>query len=138
VAIGFLIGFRVDNGLAAALAAFGLCLLYGFCFCWLFNTLGLIAGSPQAAQSLSLFVFPVVFVSSAYVPVTTMPGWMQWFAQNQPITPMVNSVRILTEGRAAALALGHPLGHYLPVSLFWCAVLVVVFAPLSVARYRRS
>jgi ABC transporter DrrB family efflux protein len=138
VGIGLLIGFRVHDGTGPALAAFGLCVLYGFAFCWLFNTLGLYSGSPQAAQSLSLFAFPLSFVSSAYVPVATMPGWMQAFAQNQPITPMTNAVRILTQGRPAEVALGHPLSAYLPVSLLWCAVLVAVFAPVSVARYRRS
>jgi ABC transporter DrrB family efflux protein len=138
IAIGLLVGFRVHDGAGPALAAFGLCLLYGFAFCWLFNSLGLYSGSPQAAQSLALFVFPLSFVSSAYVPVATMPGWMQWFAENQPITPMTNAVRILTQGHAAEVAVGHPLSACLPVSLLWCAVLVVVFAPLSVARYRRS
>lgn len=138
IAIGMLVGFRVDDGTGPALAAFGLCMLYGFAFCWLFNALGLYSGSPQAAQSLSLFVFPLSFVSSAYVPVATMPGWMQWFAENQPITPMTNAVRILTQGQAAEAALGHPLNAYLPVSLLWCVALVAVFAPLSVTRYRRG
>ena len=112
-------------------------LLYGFAFCWLFVALGLFAGSPQAAQSLSFLVFPLTFVSSAYVPVSTMPGWMQAFAYHQPITVMVNTVRILTQGHAAAAVLGHPLGYYLPASLAWSALIVAIAAPLAVMRLRR-
>ncbi len=69
--------------------------------------MGLFAGSPQAAQGLSFLVFPLSFVSSAYVPVSTMPGWMQGFATNQPMTQMVNTVRLLTGGPAAQELLGH-------------------------------
>ena len=67
------------------LAAFGLTLLFGFAFVRLFIGLGLVAGSPQAAQGLSFLVFPLSFVSSAYVPVSTMPTWMQGFAAHQPM-----------------------------------------------------
>src|SRR5580704_10928429 len=81
-AIGVLVGFRVQNGALAAAAAFALCVLFGFAFVWLFIGLGLMAGSPQAAQGLSFLVFPLTFVSSAYVPVSTMPGWMQAFANH--------------------------------------------------------
>ncbi len=89
---------------ADALAAFGLTIVYGFAFVWMFIFMGLAAGSPQAAQSLSFLVFPLSFVSSAYVPVATMPGWMQAFATNQPMTQMINTVRLLTGGPAAAAA----------------------------------
>jgi ABC-2 type transport system permease protein len=136
-AIGFAIGFRIHGGAGPALAAFGMCALYGFAFCWLFVALGLFAGNPQAAQSLSFLVFPLTFVSSAYVPVSTMPGWMQPFANHQPVSAMVNTVRILTEGHAAEAVLGHSLGYYLPVSLAWCALIVIIAAPLAVIRLRR-
>jgi len=85
-AVGFLVGFRISGSTTDALAALGLTVLYGFAFVWLFIALGLMAGSPQAAQSLSFLVFPLSFVSSAYVPVSTMPGWMQGFASHQPMT----------------------------------------------------
>ena len=136
-AIGFAIGFRIHNGVVPALEAFGLCVLYGFAFCWLFVALGLFAGSPQAAQSLSFLVFPLTFVSSAYVPVATMPGWMQVVANHQPVTAMVNTVRILVEGHGAAAVLGHPLHYYLPASLAWSALIVVMAGPLAVIRLRR-
>ncbi len=100
------------------MAALGLTILYGFAFVWLFIALGLAAGSPQAAQGLSFLVFPLSFVSSAYVPVSTMPGWMQAFANNQPMTQMVNTVRLLTGGPQAEQLLGHPVSYYLvPVAV---------------------
>jgi ABC-2 type transport system permease protein len=137
-AFGVLVGFRTHNGAGAAAMAFGLCALYGFAFCWLFIGLGLLAGSPQAAQGISFLVFPLSFVSSAYVPVSTMPGWMQAFASHQPLTAMCNTVRLLTEGHASELLLGHSLATYLVPSLLWSAGLVVLFAPLTVWRLRRS
>ena len=94
-AIGFLVGFRPAGSLADSLIAFGLVVVFGFAFTWLFIVIGLFAGSAQAAQGMSLLVFPLTFVSSAYVPVETMPGWMQPIAQHQPITYMVDSVRAL-------------------------------------------
>jgi ABC-2 type transport system permease protein len=135
---GVLVGFRVHNGPGAAAAAFGLCVLYGFAFCWLFIGLGLLAGSPQAAQGISFLVFPLSFVSSAYVPVATMPGWMQGFASHQPLTYMSNTVRLLTEGRGAQEILGHSLSSCLLPSLYWSAGLIIVFAPLTVWRLRRQ
>ncbi len=87
---------------------------------------------------MSLLVFPLVFVSSAYVRTDTMPGWMTWIAEHQPITPMVDAVRSLTLGNRSAEVLGHASSHYLLAALVWSAVLVAAFAPLAIARYRRS
>lgn len=137
-AIGFAVGFRIHGSLSEALAAFGLCIVFGFAFEWLFIALGMFAGSAQAAQGLALMVFPLTFVSSAYVPIETMPGWMQTIAANQPITHMVDAVRALTQGPAAEAVLGHPASYYVTRSLLWAAAIVVVFAPLAVARYRRG
>ena len=135
---GVLVGFRTQNGPAAAAAAFGLCVLYGFAFCWLFIGLGLVAGSPQAAQGISFLVFPLSFVSSAYVPVSTMPGWMQAFANHQPLTYMSDTVRLLTEGDAANHLVDQSLRGSLVASLLWSAGIFVVFAPLTVWKLRRS
>ena len=135
---GVLVGFRTQNGPAAAAAAFGLCVLYGFSFCWLFIGLGLVAGSPQAAQGISFLVFPLSFVSSAYVPVSTMPGWMQAFANHQPLTYMSDTVRLLTAGHAANHLVDQPLPSSLVASLLWSSGIFVVFAPLTVWKLRRS
>jgi len=137
-AIGFAIGFRLLGSVAAGLAAFGLCVIYGFAFTWLFITIGLLAGNAQAAQGMALIVFPFTFVSSAYVPVATMPGWMQAFARNQPITPMVNAVRCLVLGSPHLAGLSGTTAHYVVLSLAWSVALVAIFLPITVARYRRG
>ncbi len=136
--VGFAVGFRIGGSAAQAVAAFGLTVLYGFAFVWLFIAMGLFAGNPQAAQGLSFLVFPLSFCSSAYVPVSTMPGWMQAFAQHQPMTYMCNTVRLLTGGPAAEQLLGHSLSSYLWPSLAWTVGLIVVFAPLAVWKLKRS
>ncbi len=136
--IGFAVGFRLGGTVAQGLAAFGLTVLFGFAFVWLFITMGLVAGSPQAAQGLSFLVFPLSFVSSAYVPVSTMPGWLQGFANHQPLTYMVDSVRWLTGGPAAHALLGHSLSYYLLPALLWSLGLVLVFAPLAVWKLKNS
>jgi ABC-2 type transport system permease protein len=137
-AIGFAVGFRLHNGTGQALLAFALCVVFGFALSWMFVALGFVAGSPQAAQSTAFLVFPFTFVSSAFVPVSTMPSWMQGFAAHQPVTEMVNSIRILTEGDAAQSALGHSLATYFPWALVWALVIVLVCAPFAVVRLRRG
>ncbi|HKA05477.1 MAG TPA: ABC transporter permease [Acidimicrobiales bacterium] len=137
-AIGFAVGFRIETDWLSALGAFGLIVVFGFAFTWLFIAIGLYAGNAQAAQGMSLLVFPLSFVSSAYVPVDTMPGWMQAFAEHQPLTEMVNAVRALTLGDAATAVLGHSTAYYVVASLLWSAGLVLVFAPIGVLRYRKG
>ncbi len=138
VAIGFAVGFRLHASAPDALAAFGLLVAFAFAFEWVFVTLGLFAGSAQAAQGLALLVFPLTFVSSAYVPVQTMPGWLQGFAAHQPLTYMVDAVRALTQGSGVEAVLGHGAGFYVVRSLLWAAGIIAVFAPLAVARFRRG
>jgi hypothetical protein len=137
VAIGFAVGFRLGGSVQAALAAFGLLIIIGFAFIWFFIALGLVAGSPQAAQGMGLVVFPLTFVSSAYVPVETMPGWMQPFAEHQPLTVMINAVRALTQGPAAEALLGAPANVYIGRSLLWALGIVAVFGALAIAQYQR-
>ncbi|MBV9284086.1 MAG: ABC transporter permease, partial [Acidimicrobiia bacterium] len=99
--------------------------------------IGLFAGNTQAAQGMSLLVFPFSFVSSAYVPAKSMPGWLQAFANHQPLTMMVDAVRALTIGAGHA-GLTHPTSYYVTGSLLWSAALVAVFAPIAIARYNRG
>jgi ABC-2 type transport system permease protein len=137
-AIGFAVGFRVHGSAGQALAALGLCVVFGIAFEWLFVLLGLVAGNAQAAQGMALLVFPLSFVSSAYVPVKTMPGWLQAFAQHQPLTFMVDAVRALTEGGSATALLGHSTAYWVVGSLARAAGIVAIFVPLSALRYRRG
>jgi ABC transporter DrrB family efflux protein len=137
-AIAFAVGFRLHSSVPDALAAFGLCVLFGFAFEWMMITIGLVSGTPQAAQGLAMLVFPLSFISSAYVPVRTLPGWLQAFATHQPLTYMVDSVRSLTEGGAAQSLLGHHAEYWVLRALLWSAALIIVFAPLAALRYNRS
>lgn len=137
-AIGFAVGFRVHGSVIDALAAFGLCVAFGFAFMWLFALVGLLAGTAQAAQGMSLMVFPLSFVSSAMVPVDSMPGWLQPVAENQPVTAMVNAVRSLVLGDPSLGGLTRSTTHWVLLSLGWSAAMVLLFAPLAVQRFRRS
>jgi ABC-2 type transport system permease protein len=137
-AVGFAVGFRLGGDLTPGLAAFGLCMLFGFAFSWLFITIGLVSGNAQAAQGMSLLVFPLTFVSSAYVPVDSLPSWLQPIAEHQPITYMVDSVRALCLGDQAQAVLGHGVGYYLVPALLWTAAIVAVFGSIATALFRRS
>jgi ABC transporter DrrB family efflux protein len=136
--VGFAMGFRTSAPLGGLVAAIALCVFAAFAFTWMFVLLGLIAGNPQAAQSLGLLVFPFTFVSSAFVPVQSMPGWMQAFANNQPLTQIVNATRAYSLGDRAEQVLGHPASYFAVRSAFWCLVFIAVFAPLAARRYRRG
>ena len=85
-----------------------------------------------------MIVFPFAFVSSAYVPVSSMPGWLQAFANHQPLTYMVDSVRALTLGPHAQALLGHPSSYYVTRALIWALVIIAVTVPFAVAKYRRG
>ena len=133
-AAGVAVGFRLHAGVPSALAAFGLCVLAAFAFDWLFIVLGLVAGNAQAAQGMSMLVFPLTFVSSTYVPVESMPGWMQAFAAHQPMTPLIDAVRALAIGNATGAAAGPPLA----ATLLWLVAIVAVAAPLAALLFGRD
>lgn len=136
--VGFLVGFRLHGSILAGLAAFGMCVVFAVAFASVFITLGLLARTGQAAQQMSMVVFPFTFLSSAYVPVSTMPSWLRVFAENQPITPMVDSVRALTLGDVAPAVLGHDALYFVTRALLWAVAIVLVFTPIAIRRYRRS
>ncbi len=129
--IGFLVGFRVQTNALAALAAVAMILLFAFSLSWVFASIGLAVGNPEAAQAASFPLLAIfVFASSAFVPLDTMPGWLQTFAAHQPVTAAINAVR--------ALLLGGPTASYVVQAIAWCVGIIAVFAPLAVHRYRRS
>ena len=136
-AITVALGFRIHGGVPAALLAFVLCLVYGAAFTWPFITMGLVAGTAQAAQGMSFLAFPIVFVSSAYVPVESMPSWLQPIAEHQPLTSMVGSVRALALGDDAEGVLGHSAGWFAVRALLWSAAIVAVFVPLATRKFAR-
>ena len=136
--IAFAVGYRLHGSAAEGLAALGLVVLFGFAFEWVFIAMGLFAGTAQAAQGLGMIVFPFAFVSSAYVPVASMPGWLQVFAEHQPLTYMVDAVRSLTLGDQAQALLGHPTSYFVVRALAWTAGILLVALPLAVMKYRRG
>jgi ABC transporter DrrB family efflux protein len=135
--IGYAVGFRTGGPALDVVAAYALIVVFGLALGWVFITLGLVAGNAQAAQGLGMIVFPFSFVSSAYVPVESMPGWMQAFAENQPITAMTNAVRSLMQGGPQVVGLDHTTGHWVVVSLLWSAALLALFVPLASWRSAR-
>lgn len=136
--VGFAMGFRTSAPLSSLLLAVALCTFAAFAFTWMFVLLGIVSGNPQAAQGMGLLVFPFTFVSSAFVPVESMPGWMQSFAQNQPLTQIVNATRAFSLGDDAERVLGESAGYFATRSIFWCVLFIVIFAPLAARRYKRG
>ena len=100
--------------------------------------MGLFAGNAQAAQGMGMIVFPFAFVSSAYVPVSSMPSWLRVFAEHQPLTYMVDAVRALTLGPHAQALLGHPSSYFVSRSLAWTLAIIAVSLPVAVVKYRRG
>lgn len=137
-ALGFAFGFRLHGSASQALFASALCVICGFAFVWMFVGIGLLAGNAQSAQGMSMAAYPLIFISSAYVPIRTLPGWMQPIAAHQPVTIMCNAVRSLALGNPAVAGLGHTTTYWVILSLVWAAGLVVIFAPLAAIGYSRS
>lgn len=129
--VGTLVGFSPEGGLPSVLAAAGVVLLFSFALSWMAALVGLSATDAETAQTTMFpLLFPLVFASSAFVPTTSMPGWLRVWADNQPVTATVDAARALTQGVATA-------GDVLP-SILWSAAIIGLFAPLAVRRYRRS
>jgi ABC transporter DrrB family efflux protein len=129
--VGFLVGFHVHTNAARFVAALLLVLLFGYTFSWVFATVGLLLRNPESAQAAAFPVMaPLVFASSAFVPVASMPGWLQPFAAHQPVS--------VTASAARALILGTPVTSDLLQTLAWAAGILLVFVPFAVWRYRRA
>jgi ABC-type multidrug transport system permease subunit len=130
-AVGLIAGFRFSTSLEEITLGILLMLFLGYAFSWVFAFLGLTASSPEAANAYGFTIlFPLTFISSAFVPVETMPSWLQWFAGHNPFTYMVNAAR--------ALFVGTPAGDSVWLAFMWGALITVVFAALSIWRYRRA
>jgi ABC transporter DrrB family efflux protein len=134
----FLVGFRLHGGIGAGLLAFALIIVFSFTFEWVFIATGLYASNAQAAQGMALILVPFTFVSSAYVPVSSMPGGLRGTTEHQPVTYMIEAVRSLTGGERAEALLGDPAGYFVARSLICSAALLLVFGAIAVARYRRG
>jgi ABC-2 type transport system permease protein len=129
--VGVIAGFSFDAPLTHIVAGILLLLLFGYAFSWVFAFVGLTATSPEAAQSLGFIViFPLTFISSAFVPVESMPAALQAFAEVNPFTIVVDAMR--------SLFLGAPAGNNIWGAVAWSLGIIAVFATLSVAKYKRA
>jgi ABC transporter DrrB family efflux protein len=129
--VGFLVGWRIHTNVLGLIAGGLVVLMFGFAMSWIFATVGLALGDPESAQAAAFPVLaPLVFASSAFVPVESMPGWLQSFASHQPVTLTVNAVRALT--------IGGPTARPVLEALAWIVGILVVFATVSVRLYRRT
>ena len=129
--VGFLVGWRIHTNVLGLLAGAGLVLLFGYAMSWIFATVGLALGDPESAQAAAFPVLaPLVFASSAFVPVERMPGWLQVFAAHQPVSVTASAVRALT--------LGGPTASLVIQSLAWIFGILAIFMTLSVRLYRRA
>jgi ABC transporter DrrB family efflux protein len=141
VVVGMLVGFRFHNGVGPAALALLICLVFGFSFLWFFAFMGMAVKDTETAQVAAFLpVFPLAFASSIFTRIQTMPGWLQVFARNQPVTKAVNAVRGLTQGHARMAKLGYPEATSTLViqALIWCVAITAVFATLAINRYRKG
>ena len=131
VVTGLLIGFSFHTSVGEVLLGVVLMVFFGYAFSWIFALLGMLVSSPEAANSVGFIaVFPLTFISSAFVPTDSMPNWMAAFADVNPFTTVVDAMR--------ALWLGTPAGNDVWGAFAWTLGILVVFAPLAVARYRKA
>jgi ABC transporter DrrB family efflux protein len=131
IGVGLLVGFSFKTGLLEIVGGIALLLLIGYAFSWVFAFIGLTASSAEAANAFGFTIlFPMTFVSSAFVPVESMPSWLEVVAENNPFTKMVNAARDLFVDVSA--------GNDVWLAVAWSLAIVAVFAPLSAWRYRRA
>jgi ABC transporter DrrB family efflux protein len=131
IVVGLIVGFSFDSPVYEIVAGILLLLLFGYGFSWFFALMGMVASSPESAQSVGfLAIFPLTFASSAFVPTESMPSWLEAFADINPFTIVVNAIR--------ALWLDAPAENYVWGALAWTVGMIAVFAPLAVRAYRRA
>ena len=129
--IGTVVGFRFNNGVAGAIGAVVLVMLFSYSFSWMFASIALFVREPEAVQSATFLpLFPLIFAASTFAPTFTMPGWLEAFADYQPVSVTVDSVR--------AMAQGGELAGPMIKSLFWCFTMLAIFVPLAVWQFKRT
>jgi ABC-2 type transport system permease protein len=129
--MGFILGYRPGAGIGGVVAAGLLVIAFAWCLSWIFAFLGMIAKSASGVQGISLLIlFPLTFLSNAFVPISTLPGWLQGFVKVNPISHLISAVRQLTTHGT--------IGHDFWLSIAGALVIVAIFAPLTVQAYMRK
>ena len=128
--VGSLLGYRVHGGVTGVLGVYVLVLIFTLAVSWVAVLVGVMVDNPEKVQIFGFVVtFPLTFTSNAFVPTNTMPGWLQAWVKVNPVTILADAVRDLLNGTVSASAIGQ--------SLVWALIITVVFAPLSVWKFRR-
>ena len=131
LSVGFAVGFRPEGGLPGTLAGFLVLLVFSFCLSWVWTMVSLLMPSEEAVMGVSMtLIFPLTFASNIFVPTETMPGWLQGVVEANPVSVLVTAIRELMVGTYSPASIGL-VGIY-------CAVLVAVFAPISMVLYNRK
>lgn len=130
IGIGLLVGFRPTANFAEWLQILGVLMLFTFAFSWLSAIMGLLAKSAEAVQWIGfVLVFPLTFASSAFVPTDGMPSGLRFFAENQPVTHVIEATR--------ALMIGTPVGDHVKLSIIWCVGFTIIAIPLAAYLFRK-
>ncbi|WP_438271003.1 ABC transporter permease [Sporolactobacillus mangiferae] len=128
--MGYVMGYRPDGGFAYVVLSGLLVIVCSWSISWIFAFFGVIARTASSVQGISMLaLFPLTFLSNAFVPVNTLPDWLQWFAKINPVSHLITAVRRLTNDGA--------FGWDFTVTLIGAAVIVIIFAPLTVRAYMR-
>jgi ABC-2 type transport system permease protein len=130
-AMGYLLGYRPGAGIGGVIAGGLLVIFFAWCLSWIFAFFGMIARTASSVQGISLLIlFPLTFLSNAFVPVDTMPGWLQGFVKINPISHLITAIRQLAEHGT--------IGHDFWMSILGAGIIVAIFAPLTVKAYMRK
>ena len=131
IIVGYIVDFRPTGSFLEIIAAIGVMVMFGLSMCWIFAIIGLSVPNAEAAQAAAFpLVAPLVFASNAFVPVETMPDWLRWWAERQPVSVTVRAVR--------ALMLGTDPTNYVWASLAWSFGIMLVMAPIAIRKYRKA
>ncbi|MGM0303328.1 ABC-2 type transport system permease [Enterococcus sp. AZ048] len=131
VIVGLVVGFRPEAQFHEWLLAIGIILLFVASLSWIAVLFGILANSPEGASAFSIFTITLPYLSSGFVPIETMPEWLQVFAENQPMTPIIETVRALLLGQTLEM-------NDLILSLVWCLALMVLFYALARGAFKKK
>jgi ABC-2 type transport system permease protein len=131
LSMGYVMGLRPGAGWGGVLAASALVIFFGWCVSWIFALFGVLARSASSVQGISMIIlFPLTFLSNAFVPIDTLPSGLKWFANINPVSHLINAVRELLNSGAT--------GHDFWLSLLGALIILAIFAPITVRMYSRK